>query len=222
MEARPPVPAAVFALLVALALPLPVSAVDQVVVLGLFKDAAVVVIDGRQRMLRKGQTSPEGVTLVAADSDRAVVTVEGVRRELALGSRIDTAYDPPAAPRSVRVLPDGDNMYAVTGSVNGFSVRFVLDTGASAVALNGEEARRIGIDYAREGVAGYADTPAGPVPTHQVRLDRVRVGEIELRDVAALVIEGPYPREALLGMSFLGRLELRQDGRVMELRVPAR
>ena len=198
------------------------QAVEQVLVLGLFKDKAVVVVDGRQRLLRVGETSPEGVTLIAADSESAVLEVDGQRRQLRLGSRIDTDYAPPAPARSVRVLPDSDNMYTVTGSVNGFSLRFVLDTGASAVALNGNEARRIGIDYARTGVAGYADTPAGPVPTHQVTLDRVRVGEIELRDVEALVIEGPYPREALLGMTFLGRLQLRQDGRVMELQVPPR
>ena len=175
-----------------------VHAVERVVVLGLFKDKAVVVVDGRQHLLRVGDTSPEGVTLVEADSESALLQVNGGSMRLRLGSRIETNYEAPAPARAVRVLPDSDNMYTVTGSVNGFSLRFVLDTGASAVALNGNEARRIGIDYARTGVAGYADTPAGPVPTHRVTLDRVRVGEIELRDVEALIIEGSYPREALL------------------------
>ena len=196
----------------------PVPAAPDLVVLGLFRDAAVVIIDGRQRTLRAGETTPEGVTLVEADSERAVLEVNGQRREMRMGSRITTGYEATSAVRVVRLVPDRDDMYTVSGSINGFSLRFVVDTGASAVAMNGEQARRIGIDVERTGVAGYADTPAGPVPTHQVSLDRVRVGEIELRDVGALVIEGPYPREALLGMTFLGRLDMRREGRMMELR----
>ena len=197
-----------------------VSAAPQVQVVGLFKDRAVLLIDGRQRLLRAGQTSPEGVTLISADSEQAVLEIDGERSVRALGTRNALTFDAAPAPRSVLLLPDKSNSYVVSGSINGFSVRFVLDTGASAVVLSGREAKRIGIDYERLGTSGMADTPTGPTPTHHVVLDRVRVGEIELRDVDGLVIAGEFPRDALLGMSFVGRLELRQNGRIMELRVP--
>lgn len=208
------------ALLTALFTCVSVSAAPIVHVMGLFKDRAVLVIDGRQRLLLAGQTSPEGVTLVSADSEQAVLDIEGERSVRALGARISSNYAPAAAPRAVQLLPDAGNMYTASGAINGFAVRFVLDTGASAVVLNGIEAKRIGIDFKRRGVSGTADTPTGPTPTYGVMLDRVRIGDIELRNVEALVIAGAFPRDTLLGMSFVGRLELNQRGRVLELRVP--
>jgi len=193
-------------------------AAPEVQVLGLFKDRAVLLIDGRQRMLRAGETSREGVTLVAADSEQATIEIDGVRREQTLGSRIASDYAPPAEPAMARLTRDRDGNFGAAGFINGFAVDFQLDTGASAVVMSGVQAARMGIDFKRVGTLSQAEAASGPVPVFHVVLDRVRVGGVELRGVDGLVLEGEFPSRVLLGMSFVGRLELRQAGGIMELR----
>lgn len=205
-------------LVLLLALPGTVAAVEQIHVLALFKDKAMVEIDGHRRLLLAGEPSPEGVVLVSADAKGAVLEVDGKRATFALGTRIDSRY---AAPRretvSVSLWPDTAGMYTVTGTINGFPVTFLVDTGATVVAMNSHQARRLGIDYEVRGRRSRTVTASGEVDSFQVELERVQVGDITLRDVAATVLEGAFPRQVLLGMSFLGRLEINRSGRLMEL-----
>jgi aspartyl protease family protein len=93
----------------------------------------------------------------------------------------------------------------------------MVDTGATVVAMNSTVANRIGIDYRKHGQPGMASTPAGYVKTYNITLGTVQVGSITLHNVAGSVIEGNHPREALLGMSFLGHLDMKRDGEKMEL-----
>jgi aspartyl protease family protein len=94
--------------------------------------------------------------------------------------------------------------------VNGISVRFLVDTGATSVLLSAADARSIGIDY-RAGRRGLASTANGTMPVWGVRLDSLRVGDITLNNVEAVVAEGPR-QVALLGMSFLNRTQMNRDG----------
>jgi aspartyl protease family protein len=105
----------------------------------------------------------------------------------------------------------------VTGSINGFPVNFIVDTGATLVSLSGREAKRLGIDYRVVGTPAYSSTASGIEEIYLVKLNKVRVGDIELRNVEGAVHDGDFPRATLLGMSFLGRLNMRQDGQVLEL-----
>lgn len=193
------------------------AAVDGISVIGLFKDRVVLSIDGKQRLLRSGQTSPEGVKLVSADSNGAILEIEGQRNRYSLGSRIGTAYSPPQRQPSVRVWPTVQGMYAVVGSINGFPVNFLIDTGATLVAMNRREAKRLGIDYLVRGEPSWATTASGRVKAYNLVLDRVKVGDIMLNGVEAAVLDSDYPTEVLLGMSFLGRLDIRREGRLLEL-----
>ena len=84
--------------------------------------------------------------------------------------------------------------------------------------MNRNEARRLGIDYLVEGDPGRARTASGVVNTYRIRLKSVRVGDITLRDVAASVVDGDFPADVLLGNTFLNRLELRREGKILELR----
>lgn len=195
------------------------AAVDTVVVLGLFKDKAVLEIDGRRRLLSAGQTSPEGVTLVSADAHAAVLEIDGRRATYELGTRINAEYAAPAEQPSVHIWPTERGMYTVTGSINGFPVRFVVDTGATYLAMNRGEAKRLGIDYLVEGEPGVAQTASGRIDTYRVVLDRVRVGDILLRNVPAAVLDGEHPAEVLLGMSFLNRVDMRREGDAIVLQL---
>jgi len=99
--------------------------------------------------------------------------------------------------------------YVAEGEVNGARVTFLLDTGATQVALSTRLARELGLKL---GPSVTLQTAAGPAPGYAVRLDSVRLAAIEMRDVGALVSDGLEPGLVLLGMNFLKRLEMIQRG----------
>ncbi|MDH3871316.1 MAG: TIGR02281 family clan AA aspartic protease, partial [Gammaproteobacteria bacterium] len=94
----------------------------------------------------------------------------------------------------------------------------LVDTGATQIAMNDAQARRLGIDYRVTGEPTAITTASRVERAWAVMLDSVKVGDINLRNVSAIVLEGPQPDQVLLGMSFLGRLEIRNDGQLMTLR----
>jgi aspartyl protease family protein len=193
------------------------SAAPDVHVVGLFSDRAVVMIDGRQAILRVGQAGPQGVKLIAADSEMALLEIDGKPVEARLDGRV-TARQRTASVSEVQVWRNPRGMYTTVGSINGLPVSFMVDTGATLVTLNSGQARRLGIDYRVTGTQAAVTTASGVEPAWSVMLDRVRVGELELHNVAAVVLEGPQPATALLGMSYLGRLEISNSGNKMTLK----
>lgn len=194
-----------------------VGAVDSISVHALFQDKAILVIDGKRRVLAKGETSAEGVRLIATDTaaEEAEVEVGGERRIVKLGMVM--ASFQPAGQASVTLWAGSGGHFHADGTINGLPVRFLVDTGATTIALSGDDARRLGIDYRKSGRPGFANTAGGVVRTYALSLQKVELGPILLYDVAAAVIEGPFPREPLLGMSFLGRLDMKREGEKMEL-----
>ncbi len=186
-----------------------------ITVVGLFKNKAIVLVDGNRHILAVGETSPEGARLISADSETAVLEADGHRNAYRLGSSQGARFTERHRP-TVTITPNRQGMFAVNGSINGQAVDFLVDTGATTVAMNQQQAQRLGLLY-QEGRPTRVSTAAGPAVAFQVRLDRVRVGEIELAGVDAVVIEGDSPEQALLGMSFLGRLELHNEGRRLRL-----
>lgn len=192
------------------------QAATKVTVVGLFKNTAIVVIDGTRRLLRSGDTSPEGVKLISATSSEAVLEIDGEQKHYGLGGQIGGSYARPEQAK-VRIWPTPDRMYVVLGSINGFPVKFIVDTGATLVSLSGREAKRLGIDYRVVGTPGRSSTASGIEKIYVVNLDKVKVGDIEIRNVRGAVHDGDFPPATLLGMSFLSRLTMRQDGLVLEL-----
>ncbi len=200
-----------------LLLALPAQAVEKVSVVGLFSGRAVLEIDGARRVLKVGDTSPEGVRLLAADSESALLEIDGRQQRMALGSQISGSYKAPQRVE-VHVWPDTRGMYRMPGSINGQTVSFLVDTGATHVSMNAEQARRLGIDYRVHGERGMASTASDVVPVYRVNLERVQLGDITLRQVSAIVLEGTQPPDVLLGQSFLNRLEMRRESEAMVLK----
>ena len=187
-----------------------------VIVVGLFAGKAVVAINGgAPRTLSVGQVTPEGVRLLAAKSDSAEFEIDGKRQVLGLG---EGRYGRSAASTSpgATLYADRNGHFISDGTINGTSVRFVVDTGATSVAMNSREAGHLGLNY-RAGTRARASTANGTVGVYVVKLDTVRVGGIELHNVEAVVHEGDHPTIVLLGMSFLNRVEMRRDGTLMTL-----
>ncbi len=200
-----------------LLLPTVCLAVDKIIVNGLFQGKAVVTIDGKQRVLRKGKASPEGVLLIEADSKRAIIEIDGKQQTYTLDTQIGSSYKKPTDGKKLVIAPGPGDMYRISGSINGFTTKFVVDTGATLVTMNSTVAKRVGIDYKLIGTESEVYTASGKDKIYVVKLSRVRIGDIELRDVQGAVIEGNFPVETLLGMSFLGRLDMKREGRLMEI-----
>jgi len=182
--------------------------------LALFKDKAIFQIDGARRVLQNGQVSPEGVKLISANTEEATVEIAGKREVLKLGV-VTSSFSSTGQP-SVTLWADGSGFFHAEGSINNVPVRFLVDTGANTIAINSDLARRVGIDYTK-GQPGMATTASGYTRIYGVVLSAVKIGEIVLHNVNAGVIEGRQPETPLLGMSFLGGLEMRRDGNRMDL-----
>ncbi len=196
--------------------PLLVCAQD-IEVLALFRDQAVIRIDGQRHTLKAGESTPDGVRLVRTDEQGAVLSTAAGERHYPLGARLRQGYQETQA-AAVQVFRDRAGMFSTVGAINGLPVTFMVDTGASTVAMNAAQARRLGIDYRVVGEPGTVVTASQAEPVYRVMLDVVKVGSIELRNVEAVVLEGAQPAQTLLGMSFLGRLEMQNDGQRLTLR----
>ena len=203
--------------LAALALAPHAHAAD-VAVTALFNGKAVLVVDNsRPHTLAAGNTTPEGVKLVAATSESAVIEYEGKRQTLLLGqgTRLGGGSIAPSSGQVTLMVGTGGHFWA-NGAINGASVRFMVDTGATAVAMSSETAKRIGIKYTAGTRVGVR-TASASTTGFRVILDTVRVGDIALSGVEALVLEGRYPEDTLLGMSFLNRTQMKRDGDTLTL-----
>ncbi len=111
-----------------------------------------------------------------------------------------------------------DGHYYADGEINGKPVKFLLDTGATQIALSRRQANELGLSL---GPAGTVQTAAGPATAYQTRLARVRLGAVEMENLGAVVTEKMSDETVLLGMNFLKRLEMVQRGDQLTLRVPA-
>ncbi|MEO7726683.1 MAG: TIGR02281 family clan AA aspartic protease, partial [Burkholderiales bacterium] len=187
---------------------------------GIVGNKALLVIDGgKPRWLAVGETSPDGVKLVSIAGDSAVFEAGGARQTVKMGqhSRL-AAGNAPTGPgnQSVVLTAGGNGHFITTGQINGQSVQFLVDTGASFISLGGSDARRLGINYLN-GQKAAMSTANGVVPVYRVKLDEVRVGTVTLNNVDGIVTADEQPI-VLLGMSFLNRMEMKRDGETMTLR----
>jgi aspartyl protease family protein len=178
------------------------------------RSASLVIDGGAPLTVMVGETA-EGVTVVRADSDGATVRVHGVVQTLAL-----EVYEPSAGAvavgSSVKLSADARGHFVTSGAVNGRSVRFLVDTGASLTTLSRAQAKRIGLRY-RSGPPARAATANGLVDGWLVELDSVRVGSVTVRNVNAMVIDAELSL-GLLGMSFLDKFDLEQQGSTLVMR----
>ncbi len=188
----------------------------QIFVKGLFSGRAILMINGQQVMLKEGQSSPEGVRLVSASSKVAIVEFEGKTQQLELSRGIGTTYK--AAERSeVRLNSQHNGHYFGTARINGRAVQFLVDTGASSVAMSSAVANRIGLRY-KDGRRIMVSTAQGTTQGFMVTARSVEVGGIRIENVAVTVLEGEYPLDVLLGNSFLGQVDMRIENDVLVLR----
>lgn len=192
----------------------PAAATD-VTVIGLFPGMAVITIDrGSPKTLKVGERTGEGVLLVSVGSASAVLEIDGKRQTLEMGQHFETSAMT-GTRDTVTLAQDGSGHFRTEAYVNGVRVRFLVDTGATLVSIPMSEAGRLGINYL-QGQPGYSVLADGRrVASYRVNLESVAIGEITLFNVDGVVTQGSG--EPLLGMSFLSRTELRNDGQRLVL-----
>ena len=186
---------------------------------GSMGDKALLVINGTPRMVALGATV-QGVKLVSVGASEAAIEVQGRRMTLQMGgapaSLGGAASD---GNGSQIVLTAGSGGHFITGgSINGKAVQFLVDTGATMVAMGQADAERIGLNY-KSGQQGLVKTANGAVPVRRVALNSVRIGDVQVYNVEAVVM--PVQMDAiLLGNSFLTRFQMKRenDRLTLELR----
>ncbi|MCX6899554.1 MAG: TIGR02281 family clan AA aspartic protease [Verrucomicrobia bacterium] len=180
-------------------------------VVGLGPDRADLMVNGLVlRRMQVGQTSPEGVRLIAATREQAEVEVDGKRCTLRRGEGVAA---------SVNLQADQQGHFFTTIRINGVPTQALVDTGASDVAINSAEAKRMRINYT-QGRRIIINTANGECPAWQVTLASVQLGDIELHNVQGSVTDGGPEKlkQTLLGMTFLNQLDMQRSGSVMTLK----
>lgn len=194
----------------------PVLAGADVGVAGIFPGKALLIIDGgTPRAVAVGTTTPEGVKVLAIDGESVMLSVDGQKRSVRVGQHVMAQKTGDERQQTILSADARGHFYAM-GAVNGKSVRFLVDTGATMVSLGAGDASRIGVDW-RKGQPGVTQTANGQARVWKVRLEMVRIGDITLHGVDGLVHEADMPI-ALLGMSFLSRMDIRNEGSTMTLK----
>jgi aspartyl protease family protein len=192
------------------------AAAADVALVGVIGDkAAVVAVDGGEPKTVKVGQQWKGITVISVERERATVEVEGKKRVLTRGEHYRSEGGAGSGRQSVTLAADSAGHFVSEGSINGIPVRFLVDTGATMIALPASDARRMGIDY-RKGEQGLVQTANGSIVAYRVKFDTVKLGGIELSGVEGTVIEQGLT-VALLGMSFLNRVEMKRDGQMMTL-----
>lgn len=194
-----------------------ISAVSTIEVVALFEDKAMVIIDGKRQLLNVGEQAAGGAKLVKATARSAIFEIDGKRREYPLGQLVRQGPERDNEKKQIRIYRDTHDLYHTTGSINGFPVNFLVDTGASSIAISSVQAKRLGVNYKLKGKPTWVSTASGTEAAYQVTLDRVTLGDVTLRSIEGLVIEGSSPDTPLLGMSYLSRFNIYNTGRVMVL-----
>jgi aspartyl protease family protein len=181
------------------------------------KKALLAIDGGKPRWLAVGETAPPGVKLISISGETAVIELGGKRESITLGQSARLAGNARSSSgQSVTLTADNRGHFITTGAINGVSVRFLVDTGASLVSMSSSEAKRLGINYTT-GQKTFSSTANGVVPTYLVKLDEVRVGDVAVNNVDGMVHVGDSLPIVLLGMSFLNRMEMRRNGEQMML-----
>jgi aspartyl protease family protein len=178
--------------------------------------ALLIVNGGAPKTVAAGDTH-QGVKVISTSGDHALVEIEGKRHTLRVGETPANVGGSGGVARGTRIVMSADSggHFLTQGTINGRAVQFMVDTGATSIAMGVPDAQRIGLDY-KSGQLGRTSTANGTIPVWSRKLDSVRVGDVEIHDVQASVLPTSMPF-VLLGNSFLTRFKMMRENDEMVL-----
>ena len=204
------------ALFVLLALTCGVVRAESVALAGMLGSKALLVVDGTTpKTVAAGETHL-GVKVISTTTDEAVVEQSGKRRTLRVGEApVHMGSSGSGKGNRIMLMAGSGGHFMTAGQINGKTVQFMVDTGATSVAMGVQDAERAGINY-KSGQAVSVSTANGSAQGYRVKLASVRVGDVEVFDVDAVVTPQGMPF-MLLGNSFLTRFAMTRENDQMTL-----
>ena len=185
---------------------------------GMMGGKALLVVDGTSpKTVAAGETH-QGVTVISTSGDQAVIEQAGKRRTLRVGEApVSMGASAGSSGRGSRIVltESGGGHFMTPGQINGRAVQFMVDTGATSIAMSAQDAERAGISY-KNGQPVQMSTANGTAQGFRILLNSVRVADVEVFDVEAVVTPQPMPF-LLLGNSFLSRFQMKRDNHLMTL-----
>lgn len=192
------------------------SIAQEVGLAGLMGRRALLIVNGGEPQAVAVGHELAGVKVLAIQGDQVIVNIGGKKRSLRVGQYAVGVKANDDASGKIIMEADVRGHFFTMGTVNGRSQRFMVDTGASSIALGASDARRLGLD-SNKGQRGLTQTANGAAEVSRLVLDTVTIGNVTLHQVDAVVLQTEMPT-ALLGMSFLNRMEMQRDGSTMTLK----
>ena len=194
------------------------AAAQSVTLAGMLGGKALVIVDGSPpKALALGETH-KGVRLMATQGDNATFDIAGKKLSMRVGdSPASVGGAGGGAPSGDKIVmtAGGGGHFVTQGLINGRPVQLVVDTGATAVSLGVQDAERIGLKY-KAGEPVRMATANGTTLGWRIKLDSMRVGDVDVYNVDAVVTPGSMPF-VLLGNSFLTRFQMTRTSDQMVL-----
>lgn len=186
---------------------------ENIQILGLGKNKVVINVEGETKVLHVGETVG-GIKVISADTEECVLEINGQSSTYPMGSQISTRFAKTSKP-IVRIVQDNGGLYRSSGLINGQMVNVIVDTGATMVTMNTEQAKSLGLE--KKGNPIPIVTASGKTKGYLVNLDQVSLGTIQAYNIQAVIVEGSFPPQILLGMSFLQKLDIHHRDQLLEL-----
>lgn len=187
---------------------------QSVAMTGVMGSKALLVINGSPKALSANE-SHQGVRLIQVQGDSALIELQGQRQSLRMGDSPVSVGQGLASGRKVVLRSDSRGHFRDSGFINNKAMQYMVDTGASVIGIGQTDAQRMGLDY-QKGSTVTVRTANGNTQGWRIRLDTVRVGDITVYGVDAIVSPQPMPY-VLLGNSFLSQLHMTRQGNEMVL-----
>ncbi|QMV75752.1 TIGR02281 family clan AA aspartic protease [Comamonas piscis] len=185
---------------------------------GILGDKALLVIDGRAPKAVAVGSSYQQVQVISVKDGQAQVRIAGAAHSLRMGESPVSVADaalPVSTTGRIVLAADATGHFMTAGMINGKATRFLVDTGATTVSMSASEARKLGIDFSK-GRPVRMGTANGVSQGWMLKLSSVRISDVELRNVDAVVTSSDMPF-VLLGNSFLNAFEMKRAGPQMTL-----
>lgn len=182
---------------------------------GVLGSKALLVVDGSApRGVAAGETH-QGVKVLSVGRDEAVIEIKGTRSTVRLGEAPVSVGARAGGGRKIVLMSDSRGHFVNQGLINGRVMQFMVDTGATTVAIGKPDADRMGLEY-QTGQPVRMNTANGVAQGWRIRLNSVRIGEVEVFNVDAIVTPQAMPY-VLLGNSFLGSFQMTRNNDQMVL-----
>ncbi|WP_342720485.1 TIGR02281 family clan AA aspartic protease [Acidovorax sp. FHTAMBA] len=185
---------------------------------GMLGSKALLVVDANPPKAVGAGDEFQGVKVIAVTKEEATIEISGARRTLRLGEAPVSVGARSGSGKRIVLMADSRGHFVNTGTINGRVMQYMVDTGASTIAIGRTDADRMVLNY-KNGEPVRMNTANGVAQGWRIRLDSVRLGDVEVLGVEAIVTPEPMPY-VLLGNSFLTQFQMTRinDQMVLEKR----